>query len=164
MQHISWKAVKRLAQKTVKCRYSHCPFPDDVRPPNEMVKGKGNTYYHQACAHERDKIAEIVDYYMNNIDDRVTVAQLRNVINNIVFKKNVSADELFFDIWYTKTNNGKINSPYSLHYLIANKKLQAEYKKHLENKKPVVDIDTIAVSDEVTYTSKSKKSDFGGIF
>ena len=87
-----------------------------------------------------------------------------NVINNIVFKKNVSADELFFDIWYTKTNNGKINSPYSLHYLIANKKLQAEYKKHLENKKPVVDIDTIAVSDEVTYTSKSKKSDFGGIF
>lgn len=151
-------------QKLVKCRYNHCPHPDDLRPPEEMVKGKGCYYYHKECAHERDMITKIVDYYLENVDNRVTVAQLRSVVNNIVFKKKVPADELFFYIWHTKNTNGKINSPYTLHYMITNKKLQNEYHKYLESKKPVVEIDRIAVAEEVTYTSKSKDSGFGGIF
>ena len=153
-----------MVEKTVKCRYSHCRHPDDRLPPEDMVRGNGNSYYHKECAHERDMITKIVNYYLENIDNRVTVAQLRNVINNIVFKKNVSADELFFYIYYTKNTGGKINSPYTLHYMIANKKLQNEYRKHLESIKPATKIEEVEVAEEVTYTPKSKKSDFGGIF
>lgn len=154
----------QVAQKTVKCRYSHCPHPDDVRPPEEMVRGNGNAYYHKECAHERDVISNMVDYYLEKVDNRVTVAQLRNVINNIVFKKKVSADELFFYIQYTINTGKKINSPYTLHYLIDNKKLQSEYKKFLESTKPAFDVENVPVADEVQYTSKSKNKGFGGIF
>ena len=148
-------------QKLVKCRYSHCSHPNDLRPPEEMVRGNGSFYYHKECAH--DMITKIVDYYMEKVDSRATVAQLRNAINNIVFKKKVSADELFFYIQYTINSGKKINSPYTLHYLIDNKKLQSEYKKHLESMKPTINVESIPVADEVQYTSKPKSTGFGGI-
>jgi len=150
-------------QKNVKCRYNHCPHPDDLRPPEEMVKGNGCFYYHKECAHERDMITRIVDYYLEKVDDRATVAQLRNVVNNIVFKKRVPADELFFYIQYTINSEKRINSPYALHYLIDNKKLQSEYKKHLESTKPKFDVADVPVAEEVQYTPKSKKAGFGSI-
>lgn len=150
-------------QKLVKCRYSHCSHPNDLRPPGEMVRGNGNFYYHKECAHEREIIAQMVDYYLEKVDNRVTVAQLRNVINNIIFKKKVPADELFFYIQYTINTDKKINSPYTLHYLIDNKKLRSEYIKYLESTKPKIDIDNVPVADEVQYTSKPNTTGFGGI-
>ena len=128
-----------------------------------MVRGNGNFYYHKECAHEREILTNMVDYYLEKVDNRVTVAQLRNVINNIVFKKKVSADELFFYIQYAVNTGKKINSPYTLHYLIDNKKLQSEYAKHLESTKPAIDIESIPVADEVQYTSKPKSTGFGGV-
>jgi hypothetical protein len=146
-----------MAEKLVKCRYKHCKHPEDYRPPDEMVHGNGSVYYHKECAHERDTINKIIEYYTSNIDDRVTLAQLRGAVNNIIFKKNVPADELLFDLMFVHNNGNKINSPYSLHYIVANKRIQHEYKKHLESLKPKTDVSKISTAKEVCFSHKSPK-------
>ena len=141
-------------RKYVKCRYSHCKHPDDTRPPDEMVQGGRGSYYHPECFEEKETINKIVDYYVHKIDERVTMGQLRGVINNIIFKKGVPAKELFFDIKYTHESGRKINSPLSLHYIITNKKVQHEYKKYLESTVKNVDMSEVAVKEEVTTNYK----------
>lgn len=153
-----------MAEKLVKCRYCHCKHPEDRRPPEEMIRGNGFTYYHAECAKERDLINRIVEYYTTNVDDRVTIAQLRSVVNNIIFKKKVPAEELLFDLTYVHQHGSKINSPYSLHYIISNKKVQNEYKKYLETKAPIIDISSIETSEETQFIYNKKKTGFGDIF
>lgn len=160
------KVVISLAnkQKLVKCRYTHCRHPNDLKPPSEMVRGGGTTYYHRDCGKERDIINRIVEYYRDNIDGRVTVAQLRNVINNIIFKKGVPAEELLFDITYVHNSGRKINSPYSLHYIIDNKKVQNEYKKYIQKQSAKVDVSKVATAKETTFKTKAKGNGFSDIF
>ena len=146
------------SKKLVKCRYTHCKHKDDLRPPDEMVQGGRGTYYHPDCAEERDTINQIVDYYCNNVDDRVTISQLRSVINNIIFKKGVPAKELLFDLKYTHESGRKINSPLTLHYIITNKKVQHEYKKHLESAVTNFDNKEVKVKEETKVTYKPSNS------
>lgn len=144
--------------KLVKCRYTHCKHPGEDLPMGQMVKSGKSSYYHPDCLDEKDTIAKIVDYYINNVDNRVTVAQLRSVINNIVFKKRVPAKELLFDLIYVHKSGRKINSPCTLHYIITNKKVQNEYKKYLDSKASTHKSTNVPVKEEVVFKSKENKT------
>lgn len=149
--------------KLMKCRYTHCRHPSDLKPPEEMKKGGGSVYYHPECYKERETINKIVSYYTENIDERVTIAQLRSVINNIIFKKGVSADELLFGIMYTHKSGKNINSPMGLHYIVSNRRIRHEYEKE-KAEQTKFDADKVAVKEDVQFTVKPQHKGFENVF
>lgn len=153
-------------QGLVKCRYSHCRHPDDLKDPSDMVVKNIRTYYHHDCYREKETIAQIVDYYSTKVDQRVSIAFLRKMINQVCFDKGVPADELLFGLKYTHESGKRINSPASLHYIASNKKIQHEYKKHLENTKIDMNVDDITVAKETTFkgNTNNRNKGFGSIF
>lgn len=158
------KAVTAMAKnKLVKCRYSHCKHPQDMKPPEEMAQSGSTVYYHPECLREKDTINQIVKYYLEKIDFRAIISQLRKVINDIVFKKGVPADELLFDVMYIHKSQKKLNSPFGLHYVVTNKKIQYEYQK--QKRRPVTfNADKVATKEETEFTSSKKKTGFDNIF
>ena len=117
---------------TVKCRYAHCRHPDDVRPPDQMVKdpsAKGTMYYHAECLEEKNKIAEIRYYYKTNIDFHVGMAFLNKMINEAVIERRIPPDDLLFALKFYKKTGRTINNPSALLFITKSKAVQKEKQR-----------------------------------
>ena len=154
---------------TVKCRYAHCRHPDDMRPPDQMVKdpsAKGTMYYHAECLEEKNKIAEIRYYYKTNIDFHVGMAFLNKMINEAVIERNIPPDDILFALKFYKRTGRTINSPASLLFITKSKAVLKEKEKIIGEKS----FDYSGKSKELgakatdfTYKPSGEKKGFGGI-
>lgn len=122
-----------MAQKLVKCRYSHCLHSSKELPVEDAVK-VGNYYMHQDCAAISKNIIEIRDYYYENVSNTVVMKTLMATINNIVFQKKVDAEYLLFAVKYAVKNRIPLRSPYGLHYLIDNARIKDAWEKNRKDK------------------------------
>jgi uncharacterized membrane-anchored protein len=94
-----------------------------------------------------------------------------NVINNIVFKKGVDPEYLYFALNYTIMKNITIKSPYGLHYIIDNKRIKDLWKdrksyeasKKVEEQAEKASFEPIAVKNSFSYKASSETG-FGRIF
>lgn len=150
-------------EKIYQCRYSKCLYDTkDIQPDDDCIVNK--THYHKKCYEYKSKIAEIADYYYNHISKTVVYGQLVRTINNIVFNKNVDPKFLLFAIQFSVKNGAKIKSPFYLHYLIDKDEIKRAYNQQVISHKPKVDIDSIKVKEEQSFTYKPKsKKGFGKI-
>ena len=88
---------------------------------------------HWDCYAEYRTIAAIRDYYYTNVSNTVVMKNLTAVINNIVFKKEVSAEFLLFALKYAVDHKIPIRAPYGLYYLIDNTRVKGEWKTRKED-------------------------------
>ena len=64
---------------------------------------------------------------------------------------------------YIHKTQKKLNSPFGLHYVVTNKKIQYEYKKQ-KKQQVKFDVDKVATKEETEFTSPQKKTGFDNIF
>lgn len=132
-----------MKEKVFKCGYKNCLHGGTVE--ESVAIRKGNRYFHKDCLDMTEKKQEIRDLYLEKINQLEVVKNLNAVINNILDVKKASPDLLLFALKYAISHNFKINSPYGLHYIINNKKIQEEYYKSLQRqqKKQEYNIETV---------------------
>lgn len=116
-----------MAEKTYVCGYKHCLFNSKITA-SEAVS-VGNRKYHKECALIRDKINEIRDLYIDNIDKNVAIVELVGVLNRIIFTKNVDIDYMLFAMNNVIKRKLRIKSPYTLYYVADNKQIFALWEK-----------------------------------
>lgn len=113
----------------VKCRYKHCIHPEDDKVPKEEMIKEGSTYYHKDCYEIKNNINEIIDLYCKKIGGHFTMAQLRKVINDIIFNKGNDSKFLLFGINYYINHGIKINNPAGLYYVLQNQDMIKQWNR-----------------------------------
>lgn len=149
-----------------KCNYSHCKHNSKtiLITEEEYVEEKGR-YYHPDCKHEKDTIAEIIDFWYRHIDEDVVFNQLVKIINRLIYKECISCDYL---LWALKKKESVINHPPGLVYISKDKQL----KKEWEFEKKLKDFNESKASIEIRaenepsfiYCENGSKKKFGDIF
>ena len=154
----------------VKCRYTHCRHPDDLRPSSEMVKdssAKSTMYYHAECLEEKNKIAEIRYYYKTNIDFNVSMSFLNKMINEAVISKRIPPDDILFALKFYKKTGREIKNPTALLYITKSKCVREEKEKRVAEQKFEYNGKTEQLgkeSTEFTFKPKEQQKGFGSIF
>jgi len=120
-----------MAEKQYVCGYKHCKIHNKI-PASEAVI-VGNRRYHIQCAETREKLNEMRDLYIDNIDKNVAIVELVSVLNQLIFTKNVNIDYMLFAMKNVVLRKLRIKSPYTLHYIAENKQIQTLWIK--ENKR-----------------------------
>lgn len=121
--------------KIVHCRYSKC---NKLHESTELMKedaiqGGGKKYYHPDCYRVMVAINEIRDKFIREINPLITKQQvgiLIGVINDIVFNKGVSAEQLSFTIdYFIKHKPGALKYPAGLHYAVQDNDAKTAWRK-----------------------------------
>lgn len=113
--------------KGYKCQYKHCLHPQDLMQKEESVL-VGTKRYHADCAKIHETIERAKRVFFDHIKPDADYVQTVGVINNLVFKKEYSADYVEFMMQWLALKGAKVNSPYSLHYAITNNLILRDYK------------------------------------
>lgn len=112
----------------MKCKYVHCKHESKDIPEGEEVKNGGG-YWHKDCLDESLVIREIIKEFTERVNPNVVVAQLRRVINDIVYVKGIDAHLLYFGLMHYILNNIPLNYPGGLYYVLQNRDVQKEWNK-----------------------------------
>jgi hypothetical protein len=150
-----------------KCAFKHCQHDSCNILQDEAVK-VGQRYMHEDCAKISENISKIKELYYTKISNTVVIKQLVNVINNLIFKKNIDSNFLLFALNYAISEKISINSPYGLHYLIDNKKVKEIWYKKNNQKiaKKIRETAEETTDPKVNFTfaySNNENLGFGGI-
>ena len=158
-----------MKERTYKCSYKYCKHESGDIPPGSAVK-VGKRHMHPDCATESETVANIRNYYYENVSNTVVMKNLVAVINNIIHKKGIEAEYLMFALRYAIENRISIKSPYGLHYLVDNSRIKSEWKKRQTAK---MEVKALKAAEEKaaelepmqnTFTYKpSQNMGFGGV-
>lgn len=158
-----------MGNKVFKCAYKHCKHESCDIPQDDAVS-VGNRYMHKDCAQKREYIQKTRDLYYEKVSSTVVMKQLVNVLNTLVNNKNVDPVFLYFALDFAISNKFPMNSPYSLHYIVDNKRIKAAWKKkkagEIANQIKEEATNAEVIPNRGTsfkYTSNIEKG-FGGIF
>lgn len=135
-------------QKTYKCSYKHCKHSSPLISEDESPVKVGSRYMHEDCAKNQENITAIRDLYFNEVSNTVVMSQLVNVINNIIFNKNVDSDYLLFALKYALKYKIQIKSPYTLHYIIDYKRIKDAWQSKIANEKAEQIKEKMKISDD----------------
>lgn len=111
------------------CRYKYCKHENKEITDNEQSIQSGRSYFHIDCYNEKDNIEKILSLFCEKINKNCVFAQLRSVVNNIVYTKQVSAEYLLFALQYYIEHKIPLNYPQGLYYVIQNKETKQAYDK-----------------------------------
>lgn len=120
--------------KTVKCRWTHCRHESKDIPREDAVLGDNGCYYHKDCLEEKEKIKKIVDFWGENIDPLVNYSQLRGIINNLIYKKNIEPDYIFYTV-RLGCKEGWLHYPQGLYRSLDNFKRHDDWRRSVEAQK-----------------------------
>lgn len=132
-----------------KCKYTHCRHESREIPDDEAVTPNGTTYYHADCYKEKESIDNIIKLWADCVDQSPIYAQLRNVVNKIVFNNGIPADQLLFCLKWCIEHRWKLRHPSGLYYVAKDDEAIAAYN---EAKKPKINIqpDMFVVDDDLS--------------
>ncbi len=116
------------SSKIHKCVFKYCKYQSKDILLDDFIK-INDRYFHKECAEIYNNIEEIKKIYYEKISNTVVMSLLVNVINNIIFVKNIDSNYLLFAIKYAVNKNIKINYPQGLYYIIDNYKIKDAWKK-----------------------------------
>lgn len=110
-----------------KCQFRHCSHPDDLMSKEDAVL-IGTKRYHTDCAQVHETIERAKRIFFDNILPDSDYIQTVGVINNLIFKKNYSADYIEFMLQWLALRGAKVKSPYTLHYTVSNNLILRDYR------------------------------------
>jgi hypothetical protein len=147
-----------MANEIVKCRFKYCNHEHKDLPIEEAVLSGKSTYYHQDCYKQNEEIKQILDIFQKQVNPLVVFSQLRNVVDNIAFKKCLGTEYLLFAIKYAVNNGINLKYPAGLNYIvdyqnIKNAYLKEKVKQQIKNSTQTMQTN----SNEVTFTYKPSK-------
>lgn len=114
---------------TFRCGWKYCKHEPSDNSVGSAVR-KGNRYYHADCARQSDGMVAIRDFYYEHVSKTVVMKQLTAAIRSVVIDKEVDVDFALFALKYAVKNNMPIRSPYSLHYLVDNARVQDGWRRY----------------------------------
>lgn len=113
----------------MKCAYKFCKFNKEVKE-NEGVRYK-NRWHHKECAEERKNKDSIRELFINKIDPKTNKAMLNKAIKQLINDKGYDSKLVLFSLNFAIQNNIKLNSPFGMHYLVANDKILKSYEEKI---------------------------------
>lgn len=118
---------------------------------SDAVKDK-TRYYHKDCLKQRNTINDIITLFTEQVNDKIVMSQLRNIINTLVFTEGFEAEYVLYAVRYA------INHPYmKLTYPAGIKRICLDHnvKSNWDN---MSRIDTkISLEGERVYNTRSNK-------
>ena len=134
-----------------KCAWTHCPCNQVIEDMSDAVKDK-TRYYHKDCLKQRNTINDIITLFTEQVNDKIVMSQLRNIINTLVFTEGFEAEYVLYAVRYA------INHPYmKLTYPAGIRRicLDQNVKSNWDN---MSRIDTrISLEGERVYNTRSNK-------
>ena len=111
-----------------------CPWPDCKHPSREILPGEGvkvgKRWFHTDCAHQKQGMIAIRDYYYENINKMVVMKLLVHTIKNVVLVKGIDPDYVLFTLKYAVKNNIPCKSPLSMHYFVGSPRFQDAWERY----------------------------------
>lgn len=122
-----------MATKSYVCGYKHCQIHEKVLESNAVIVGKRR--YHKECAELRNKINQLKELYLDNIDPNTPMVELLGVINRIIFTNHTDIDYMLYAVTDLIQRKVKIKSPYTLYYIADNKQKYSRWKQKQQQNK-----------------------------
>lgn len=130
-----------MGDKTYKCRYAFCPYPDKAIHPEDNCKKVGRLYFHADCYEKKQKgewkdsrtkadLQEIKIFWTENISNTVNYSRLFQVLNGFL-ARGISSDYLLFVVRYCVRKGYKLSYPDGLKYYLDKSEIKEAYKKKL---------------------------------
>lgn len=147
--------------KTVKCQWKHCRHESKDVPREDAVRADNGKYYHKDCLEEKQKIDEIINFWGTKINPLVNYGQLHSVLNNLIYKKNVEPDYIFYTVKLGQ-KEGWLHYPQGLYRSVDNFKRHEDWKKSVEAQRIPKEVeikadDPYKVTTEFHYTANKKR-------
>lgn len=117
----------------VTCVFKHCKHDDKCGNKKDMVMSGNRRYMHKDCYSTYEYMTKTRDLYAEKVNKAVVFKQLVSAINDIVLKKGVGAEFLYFALNYSIEHGKRINSPYGLHYIINDIRIKRAWEQHQHN-------------------------------
>lgn len=112
----------------VKCAFSKCCHETkDILRTEAVFDGK--KYYHPDCLKTKEDIAKIIDLFATQVNPNVVFAQLRRVVNNIIFDRGIESGLLLYGIQWYIDHRRNLTYPQGLYYVVQNADVQKSYAK-----------------------------------
>ena len=121
-----------MNSETCTCRYKHCSHSSNKLLKSEAVR-VGSCYYHKDCYETKKAIADIIDYFVKEVNPDVVYPVLVRTINNICFPKDnngIPAERLLFQIKHYCTHGHNLRYPGGLYYVLQDRDSFEAYKKY----------------------------------
>ena len=154
---------KKTTDKPKTCAWKHCTHPSPVISDGEGV-GVGKTWFHKDCNETRLLLKEIGETYFEQVSKNVVYAQLVRTINNIVFSKGVDPKLLLFALRYAIKHKIPLKSPYGLHYLVSQERIQTSYNTYLKQQQKLFETKAEEAKAETFAFEKAKPRGFDSVF
>ena len=129
-------------KSVVSCRYPKCSKlhgegNNKINKSDAFRDDKGR-FYHPDCYHVMQKVNQIRDTFIREINPVMTGKQIGamvSTIHNLIFDKKVDVDLIEFALnYYIKYKPGALKQPFGIHYIVQDKNVLAAWKKHKERK------------------------------
>ena len=116
------------------CRYPHCKHNDKTidLTTDKYVKD-GGSYYHEECYRNKANIQLIKNLWHDHISQTVVYSQLISILNQLIFKDNISSDYIVFVVQYCIDNQRKLRYPPGLKYCIDDQVIKNAYNKKIRS-------------------------------
>ena len=115
----------------MKCAWKHCKLGNEIKDTDDYVK-VSTKCYHTECNKERENINECISLFKEYINENVVMAQLRKVINTLIYTDGYSSDYVLFCIKSAvSSTNCKLNYPPGLFYVCKDQKMMESWKKKM---------------------------------
>lgn len=148
-------STQMAKKETYTCKFGHCKHESKEIPKDEAVK-IGNAYYHKDCAKNKNNTNLAIELFEQHVNANPVHAQLRAVINNILYTKNIDSDFLVFALRYYIEHRIPLRYPQGLYYVIQNKEAAEAFEKKRAEKFKNVKVD-LSETKEVEFTYRPTK-------
>lgn len=148
-------STQMAKKETYTCRFGHCKHESKEIPKDEAVK-IGNGYYHKDCAKNRNNTNLTIELFEKHINPNPVQSQLRAVINNILYTKNIDSDFLVFALKYFIEHRIPLRYPQGLYYVVQNVDAKSEFDKKMAEKYKNIKIE-LSDTNETSFTHKPAK-------
>ena len=115
------------------CRYPHCKHDDKtINLTSDKYVKDGSSYYHEECYKNKSNIQLIKNLWHDHISSTVVYSQLMNILNQLIFKDNISSDYIVFVVQYCIDNQRKLRYPPGLRYCVDDQVIKDAYNKKMQ--------------------------------
>lgn len=142
----------------MQCRFKHCLHSStEIKDGDDYVRN-GSVYYHKDCNELREALNDTVTLFTEHVNNQVSLAELRKIINTLCFVDGMDIKYIQFAINYAVDHpEFRLTYPAGLYRICRNLGIQAEWRS-VRNKKWVSSIkEDSFVADDVRPTDTAKQ-------
>lgn len=147
----------------VKCKFPHCLHETNDLKRDEAVRD-GRSYYHPDCYQCKKDIEEIISLFVGHINANVPIAQLKKIVNTLIFERGVKSEYLRFAVSYAIANEIPLHNAPGLYSIVQDERVVAEWKR-INDQKVLIearDSDAFTILDQDEHYFEYNKKEVAG--